>query len=152
MQTLHGAGFVALLTALVAACHFYEETALPDVVLRDSNKNLKYEVQLTKHVRRRGDQHVDILGLFVKEYDEPIWIYTNSIQGRVEANDLLFAYKRDPKQSWERQSYLKGYIEFRGTVLSMKLQMPVYRKDHMDRNVPHHWEDYNLNGEYRIIR
>ena len=86
------------------------------------------------------------------EYDASTWFYLNSLEGRIAAEDLLMAYKREAKERWERQSNLRGYVEFSDNHLEINLQMPVYLNEYRGGNTPHHWKEYEFNGRYNVVR
>lgn len=148
--------FFLLLPVLLASCAPAAYTRKADSVAFVGPREVggppalrfKYSVELKIHGRIGGTRHDGFDWFRVEKDDSSIWLFTNSIQGRVEADALLMEYdgKGDPKQV---QTDLKGSIVFDAKSLRIDLQTPIYLSDFEGGNTPHHWVPFEFNGKYR---
>jgi hypothetical protein len=108
-------------------------------------EDYKYELQIKYHTKGRGNIHTYSLSKY--EFDDSDWIYTNIINGRVDASDLIFTHHQRRTESPWKQSELRGYVQFSGDTLAIiALEMPLYN----DSSKVDHWEKYEFNGTYSL--
>jgi hypothetical protein len=107
----------------------------------------QHELQLKYHTKGRGNIHTYSLAKY--ELDDFDWIYTNRLEGKIEADSLGFShYQRKTEYPW-KQSKLKGHIEvLSDTSIVVSLLMPRYD----DSSNVSSWEPYQFNGTYRLIK
>ncbi|PVY35628.1 hypothetical protein [Pontibacter virosus] len=107
----------------------------------------QHELRLTYHTKGRGNIHTYSLAKY--EFDDFDWIYTNKLEGKIEADSLVFShYQRKTEYPW-KQSKLKGHIEvLSDSSIVVSLLMPRYD----DSNNVKSWEPYQFNGAYRLIK
>ncbi|SFU35033.1 hypothetical protein SAMN04487941_0169 [Pontibacter akesuensis] len=106
----------------------------------------QHELQLKYHTKGRGNIHTYSLAKY--EYDQFNWIYTNRLEGKIEADSLVFTYRHLNSKFPQKQSALKGYIEvFGDSTISINLEMPRYKESTIS-----HWEPYEFNGTYKLVK
>jgi len=118
----------------------------------------KYEIQLVAHVLAHGNVHRP-LSSEAYESDESLWIYVNSLDGRIEAKDLGVS---GAFRGWfPTMAYVQGHIEFKEDLLLIALQRPIYnqkalysknRGELLTVSDIDKYEPFPMNGQYPIRR
>jgi protein associated with RNAse G/E len=140
---LIGQKILPLILLLFQGC-YYDETVESKIIIRESYP-YKFELEIPIHVKGRGNIHT--LDIKKIEFENSDWIYTNTINGKVTASEIIFTnYYQKTDPPWI-QSNLRGYLEFFADSVSINLEIPRYIDDD---SIPEKWIDYNYNGKYLL--
>ncbi|MEO6454961.1 MAG: hypothetical protein ABIN97_12845 [Ginsengibacter sp.] len=144
MQRLFTVGSFFLSSLTFYSCGSTSKSYNEIIAYRYSN--FKYELQLKYHTTGRGNIHQ--LNLSKYEYDRSDWIYLNSLNGKINADSLVFTnYQRKTEYPW-KQSALKGDIQFpNDTTVKLNFQLPIY--DDSAKIIS--YVPYRFNGIYKLI-
>ena len=134
---------IFLIFVIFFGCYHNEEIS-PNVIIREQSSP-KYEIQIKRHIKGRGNIHN--LSFSKYEHYDSEWIYVNALKGKIEAQDIIFSHYWGCLASPWSQSKLKGFIEFKEKKLTISLLIPYY-KDGVNVSS---YQESDINGEYNVI-
>ena len=142
MRHLIAMALILLLNGCGLLFSAYEEKPYEEVMVFPSDAYGSYALQIAFHVTRRGGNVHDFNDLSKTEENRADWLYLNSLEGRVNADAIV--YKLFRGDTLLRP--LRGSVEFSNGSIMINLQTPIYK----DGKLTNHWAPYKFNGIYRL--
>jgi len=131
---------VAVILIAISSCYSKKEV----VEINAYNcKAKKYEIQIKTNTTGRGNIH-NPFSFSKYELNDNEWIYTNSINGKLPADSMIFTYvQRRIKFPWSYTN-LKGFVSFESD--SIELNLFFYDRE----NIKAKDSPYEFNGKYKL--
>jgi hypothetical protein len=136
---------IVLLLSVFLLISCYTTTKVTGInVYNFDNDNYNYEILIKTHTVGRGNLHN--MDLKKWESDSGDWIYTNSINGKILANDIIFTHwQRELEWPWNT-SNIKGFIIIDEEEKTIEINLFFYDQENQNRkDLP-----YELNGKYKL--
>ena len=104
----------------------------------------KYEILIKNHTVGRGNLHN--MDLKKWESNSGDWIYTNSINGKIEANSIILTHwQRELERPWNIPN-IKGFIEIDEKEKRIEINLFFYDQENKNsKDIP-----YEFNGIYKL--
>jgi len=134
---------VAIVLGFLSGTGCYSETFDKEIAIYPA-KRFAYEIRLHSHTEGRGNPH-EVFDWTKQKFQSRYSICVNSLNGRIDAKDLLFTPLAGCEANpsfWVDQ---KGFIEFWDDCLTVALEA-VYNKEMSGRR------PLAANGTYRIVQ
>lgn len=131
-----------LFLIIILGCYHKEETD-QYVTIRKTNSNF-YELDLKTLNTGRGNLHIMDFSKF--EFNEHLWLYFKTLDGKIDADSLIWTTERgELYYPWKKEK-IKGYILFNSNTVEINLLYPYYKEG----ETIDHWESFAKNGIYQV--
>jgi len=109
-----------------------------------ADDDFQYEILIKTHTKGRGSFHNMTFEKWVSNGGD--WIYTNSINGRISADDIIFTqWQRELEWPWNI-SNINGFISINETEQTIEINLFFYHRENPEKkDLP-----YEHNGKYKL--
>ncbi|HJT19794.1 MAG TPA: hypothetical protein VJ746_04960 [Nitrospira sp.] len=134
---------LAIVLGLLGGNGCYSETFEKEVVILPA-KRFAYEIQLHSHTEGRGNPH-EIFDWTKQEFQSRYSICVNSLEGKIDAADLVFTQLPECAANPSFWVNPKGFVEFWDGCLTIALEAVYNNEVSSRRPLP-------ANGTYKIAK
>ncbi|PKG44062.1 hypothetical protein [Psychroflexus sp. MES1-P1E] len=135
---------ISLLFIIITFGCYYKEETYQYVTIRKTNSNF-YELNLKTLNKGRGNLHAMDFSKF--EFNEHLWLYFKKLDGKIDADSLIWTKKRGKLYYPWKKKNIKGYILIDS---SNKVKINLSHLIYNQRKMIEKWESFAKNGIYNV--